>query len=90
MAPKGGNAKKEGGRAKKAENEVSSVHHVKSPVAFQPGLNEGLLSSNREGRYVWLMNRRRKQLKLIKLKMPKKLRNGNLVVSHYTGIGTDE
>jgi hypothetical protein len=40
MAPKGGNAKKEGGRAKKAENEVCSL---KSPVSSQPGLNEGLL-----------------------------------------------
>jgi len=36
------------------------------------------------------MSRKRKQLKLIKLKMPKKLRNGNLVVSRYTGVGADE
>jgi len=31
MAPKGGNAKKEGGRAKKAENEVRPFHHLKRP-----------------------------------------------------------
>jgi len=31
MAPKGGNAKKEGGRAKKAENEVRPFHHLKLP-----------------------------------------------------------
>jgi len=36
------------------------------------------------------MSRKRKLLKLIKPKMPRKLRNGNLVVSRYTGIGTDE
>jgi hypothetical protein len=51
MAPKGGNAKKEGGRAKKAENEVSTVHHLKSPVSSQPGLNEGVLSGNFQERY---------------------------------------
>jgi len=34
MAPKGGNAKKEGGRAKKAENEVCS--HVIPSVLVQP------------------------------------------------------
>jgi hypothetical protein len=28
MAPKGGNAKKEGGRAKKAENEVSPSYYL--------------------------------------------------------------
>jgi len=35
MAPKGGNAKKEGGRAKKAENEVSPSYHLVFP-SVQP------------------------------------------------------
>jgi len=38
MAPKGGNAKKEGGRAKKAENEVSPFYHLKPslPLSVDP------------------------------------------------------
>jgi len=36
MAPKGGNAKKEGGRAKKAENEVSPSYHLVSLPSIKP------------------------------------------------------
>jgi len=34
MAPKGGNAKKEGGRAKKAENEVRPSYHRQAELGF--------------------------------------------------------
>lgn len=36
MAPKGGNAKKEGGRAKKAENEVCPTVHLPYPPNLLP------------------------------------------------------
>jgi hypothetical protein len=36
------------------------------------------------------MTRKRKQLKLIKLKTPRKLRNGNLVVRPLSRRGADE
>ena len=44
MAPKGGNAKKEGGRAKKAENEVRYTLHLKGPL---PLLSDSDLLSSR-------------------------------------------
>jgi hypothetical protein len=48
MAPKGGNAKKEGGRAKKAENEVSAVQHLNSLCHANPEIQSFQHGSQRK------------------------------------------
>ena len=42
MAPKGGNAKKEGGRAKKAENEVSPPYDRQAELGFDEGAQSNI------------------------------------------------
>jgi hypothetical protein len=49
MAPKGGNAKKEGGRAKKAENEVSPFYRLKSNLPLSSDQAAPHRMNEREG-----------------------------------------
>lgn len=68
MAPKGGNAKKESGRAKKAENEVSVC------VGWE------LRKPTDVWRWLWRVNRKRKKLQLKRSRRPRKLMSGSLAV----------
>lgn len=68
MAPKGGNAKKESGRAKKAENEVCLGWELRK------------LTDVWSWHWHWRENRKRKRLQLKRSRRPRKLMNGSLAV----------
>lgn len=81
MAPKGGNAKKESGRAKKAENEVSvgcergEIAKVTPPCGDWEFTDVGYALA-----MALVCNRKRKRLQLKRSRRPRKLMSGSLAV----------
>lgn len=83
MAPKGGNAKKESGRAKKAENEVRRECSHRVAVAVRDVVVEWLRTNRTVAVRLFCgkkKNRKRKRLLLKSRKRSRKLKSGSLAV----------